>query len=632
MSTEKKTTLKLIVTLILASGLLYFMTEVGALENTFWQVVNPLSWIPVWVLVNGFMYLALICGLSLIIPRYSISIMILTVFFALLAVVNHYMFRMHGSLFTLVDIYNIGTAANVIGGYEFRIDKYIVMIVFVMILLFVLSIRLFKHKEVDRTHTKKRILCNALLCVVPFLTIYFIPNTPMNELKDDWVWRWDTFYAQYGYLPPFTANVFKGLGKVSQPEDYSTEVLTALPSVDNSNTIDPEDYPDIIIILNESWYDLNQLADINSSEDAFAYYSSMDNAILGKAVISGYAGGTNNSEFELLTSNSVNLLSEGTPFYSLDMTDKHSIVDYLESLGYETAAGHPALSANYHRSTVWPMLGFDYMYFEQMFKPLEIFHGHCRDDYAMKVFLDYMDSDMDKSKPHFGFLLTIQNHGGWVHLDDEEMTVQINPPYEYSEYIIHCIREYISCIEETDKAIEYLTERLTEQYEQTGHKVIVCMVGDHAPSLIMDLETDLYGVKKSVAEHTTPYFIWANYPIDTTAVNNTDLVDICDLVPLVLKTANMPLSVYYDHIVNMVNDGVSSQTDIFSNDKEGISSYQDENDTTVYRTGDAYLDEKGEIRYKTDGTALSELVNLYYCLEYNNLDKKTRMDELFFPQ
>ena len=150
---EKSTNiLYTILILVLSAGLLYFMMEVGALENAFWYLVNPLSWIPKWVLVNGFTYLSLICGLSIVFPRYSISILVMTFLCGAMAVINHYMYRMHGGLFTPVDIYNVRTAMNVIGSYQFRFDKYIAVILVIMAVLLVICVRDRKSTRLNSSH------------------------------------------------------------------------------------------------------------------------------------------------------------------------------------------------------------------------------------------------------------------------------------------------------------------------------------------------------------------------------------------------------------------------------------------------------------------------------------------------
>ena len=251
---------KLLLILVSSAGILYFMTEVGALENTFWYWVNPFSWFPEWVLVNGFTYLALICGLSLIFPRYSISIALLAVVFGVLAVVNHFMFRMHSSLFALVDFKNIGTAVNVIGSYHFSIDKYIVLVAVLVVILLGISSYLVRHKELDRTHQAGRIILNAVLCAVPVYIIYFSPLSLMADKTGMEGWQIDHLYAERGYLPVIIENARKGVGSVIRPDWYDQLVLTELSPVDNAESLHTQEYPDILII---------QAAGVSTPEDVY---------------------------------------------------------------------------------------------------------------------------------------------------------------------------------------------------------------------------------------------------------------------------------------------------------------------------------------------------------------------------
>ena len=89
------------------------------------------------------------------------------------------------------------------------------------------------------------------------------------------------------------------------------------------------------------------------------FHSLAEQASTGYALVPDVGGGTNRSEFELLTGNSMDLLPGITPFSTLSMEGQPSVVSYLESLGYTTLAAHPALPANYRRGTAWPALGFD---------------------------------------------------------------------------------------------------------------------------------------------------------------------------------------------------------------------------------------------------------------------------------
>ena len=135
-------------------------------------------------------------------------------------------------------------------------------------------------------------------------------------------------------------------------------------------------YPDIVLILNESFYDLSLVTDPLADTPYLDFYRSLaDSAVLGYALVPDVGGGTNRSEFELLTSHSLTLLPGVTPFANMSMEGQPSAVSYLESLGYATLAAHPAVASNYRRGMAWPALGFDTTAFEQDFAPFTPYGG-----------------------------------------------------------------------------------------------------------------------------------------------------------------------------------------------------------------------------------------------------------------
>jgi hypothetical protein len=88
---------------------------------------------------------------------------------------------------------------------------------------------------------------------------------------------------------------------LNQPEEYQPEVIEAINK--NRNTYNVlEKYPDIILILNESFFDLSVYNNIQTDLDYLADFYSVEGATYGYAIAPYIGGGTNDSEFELLTS------------------------------------------------------------------------------------------------------------------------------------------------------------------------------------------------------------------------------------------------------------------------------------------------------------------------------------------
>lgn len=80
-------------------------------------------------------------------------------------------------------------------------------------------------------------------------------------------------------------------------------------------------------------------------------------------------GGTNSSEYEMLSSNSLMLMPSITPFNWLNLHKANSLVSNLKDLGYATLAAHPYTNSNYRRDSAWLTLGFDETHFQDDFRP-----------------------------------------------------------------------------------------------------------------------------------------------------------------------------------------------------------------------------------------------------------------------
>ena len=68
---------------------------------------------------------------------------------------------------------------------------------------------------------------------------------------------------------------------------------------EEQTTVDKEEMPNIIAIMNESFSDLNVVGDLQTSEDYMPFIRSMTkNTIKGQLLVSPFGGYTCNTEFE----------------------------------------------------------------------------------------------------------------------------------------------------------------------------------------------------------------------------------------------------------------------------------------------------------------------------------------------
>ena len=174
--------------------------------------------------------------------------------------------------------------------------------------------------------------------------------------------------------------------------------------------------------------------------------------------------------------------------------------------------------------------------------------------------------------------------------------------------------EYLSCIKMTDAAVQELCDYFTEQYEKTGRKVIVALAGDHAPSFVKHVADPSFADTDNelqILERSTPFLIWANYPLENTdaAISTTDPLNRMDMVmltPTLLQQAGLPLSDYYKYLLEMKQN------------------------TPVVTAANDYMKVDGTTaEYGVDET-LDAWVKGYLNLEYNNIGAHAKRDQSIF--
>ena len=116
---------------------------------------------------------------------------------------------------------------------------------------------------------------------------------------------------------------------------------------------------------------------------------------------------------------------------------------------------------------------------------------------------------MDEDTPRFVYLLTMQNHGPWNTNPEEYNIVHIQNDMGDKEAEVN---EYLSCIHLSNLAFE----ELIEYFKNVEREVIICMVGDHAPTFASEIIDEKYTEdEKKLLLRSTPFVIWSNYGLET---------------------------------------------------------------------------------------------------------------------
>ena len=491
--------------------------------------------------LNTFLVLTVNLLFALLIRNWKVSLILTTVLFWVWSVADFYVVKFHGSPLYFSEFANAKTAANVMSGYQLEISAVVIIITIMAILLIAEIILHVSSTGILRKENKTQKIVSLILILILCGVLSVFGYRKVDPKSHGWA-PWPEGLEAGGFLYESIYDLQKRQNPIVEPEGYDIDTIKKL----KSDKYVSKEYPDIIVILNETFCDLSYSVSYKSDSDPLEAFKNIEGATYGHATVANIGGGTNDSEFELLTSNSRYLLNSSAPFTFLPEKQlKNSVVRFLkEGFGYETTGMHCGTPGNYSRNIAYPYLGFDNIYLG-------------RDDFSYqnnngnRIWLDednYHDMtdhyEEGGDGPRFMYLLTYQNHGGYEQNEDPADTVHVETDFGTTT---DDVNEYLSSIKLSAEAFR----DLTEYFKDSDRDVIICMVGDHAPSIISDLPNDVECpiTDSNLNKCTVPYVIWSNFGAEITSYH--DYVSMTDLIPMTLKASGMPLSAYYNTVLDL---------------------------------------------------------------------------------
>ena len=491
------------------------------------------QWTPLYApFLNALLFLTVALFFLVLTGRWRISLSLAGTVFAALVVVNSYVHRLRGKEFLFSDIFSAGTAMNVAGQYSLALPER------TFTALVLLAALLFAGACLPPLPRKRRFsprLTGALLGTV--LTCAFLFFT--GDMK---VITWNTDATlMNGYHVNFYLSIRDYF--VDPPEGYSADYIRSLEQ-EYASAEAPADLPNVIVIMNESFADLEVFgSELKTNAPVTPYLDSLEeNIIRGSALASVYGGGTANSEFECLSGFTMQFFpTSSTPYQQYIHGESHSLGWLLASLGYDTMATHPYLASGWSRPTVYPRYGFDRSTFIEAYPAENLVRDYVSDQEMYEYLLRQLEGSGDA--PLFLFGITMQNHGGYgVPVPNYTQSIFLE---DYSHAYPQA-EEFLSLMNYSDRALEYLLTELAQYPEDT----VVLFFGDHLPGIEKELYAELYGssfdtLDSQMLQYTVPFFIWANYDIPEQTVECTSLNY---LGRYLLEAAGIPLPPYYQFL------------------------------------------------------------------------------------
>ena len=495
-------------------------------------------------LLNFLIYFMLFLLAAGCIKKLRIALLIPEILLIFIGILNAVIKAIRRTPISAGDIFSVKTAMAVAGNYSMEFDKEFILklgagIVLVALMLFIL-------------HCYAEDKSLSFACRISMLTVsvaWFVLLTVTS-----WGVNFSGKHADYftHETNGFAWNLYLQLKDlyIREPEEYTPEKLAEITNGFESDSVQPDqDYPNIIVIMNESFSDLSVLGEFETNMEVLPVLNSLEeNTIKGNLYPSVYGGNTANSEYEFLTGSSISYFSERVVPFQLYMNEKRdSVISQMNTLGYDTVFMHCYLAYSWNRPSVYAALQTNRMYYEEDMPNLVNIRGYASDESQNEYLIGLLE-DENRTQPLFLYDVTVQNHGGYTTVP-EELEEKITITGQEGKFPE--TENYLTLAHESDRALGELLTYL-ENYEEP---TVVLFFGDHQPAI--ESEFIAYAMGKSQSDftledrqkmYTVPFFLWTNYDIEEKEV---DKLSINYLSTFLCHELGLPMTGFQKYLLSL---------------------------------------------------------------------------------
>lgn len=507
--------------------------------------------------------------------RTSISMAICVSAIAIIGVGNYFVVMFRSNPIVPWDIYSFETAMGVADNYVFSVDWALAEHIAMFILMLIVGVR-------TNIRLNKKILRPILtvaMCIPAYFYISYLwqDNLERNTGLNDTLFNAKYMHSKDGFFVSFILDIH--FLQIEEPKNYSDEYALSLLNKQKVEKVEtPEELPDIIAIMDETFSDPAVLGEFETNKDYMPFVHSIlrgevANTISGYADVSVLGGNTANSEFEFLTGNSMAFFPNGSVPYLQYIRDGIStIVPQLEEYGYTTYGTHPYRAKGWNREFIYDLMGFDYRYFQGSFPFEDKLRNYVSDEADFKSILEWRNNT---EGPFFMFNVTMQNHSNYGG-DFDNFDPQIVAKFKNTSSNKY-LNKYLSLMYETDQDVASLLSELS----QSDRKTIVVFWGDHQPNDYVvrpiykeyGLDFDNQTYEQQQQRQKTPFFIWANYDIQEQT--NVE-ISLNYLNILLFETAGLQLDEYQTFRKNLWQGQIPMMNAVgYRNDDGDLVEYDD---------------------------------------------------------
>lgn len=455
---------------------------------------------------------------------------------------NFLKLKYHDTFFTWFDLFQI--KEMLLMGREFLSGNMLVLvsISFAVFIFFLIKYR--KCFKVFRPKLSPAIAFPSIIGLISMLYMLFHGSFQTLEIYSR-TWENERVNVQYNGL---VINQILNLQNIKdaiikKPENYTLDYALKLKNEFKELNAIPlsQEKPDVILILAESYFDLDSVDGISLSQEIGATMKQYSPA---KLLSSRFGGYTSAIEFEALTGLSLaflpNALTPYTTYFNNPEVEFPSVIQEFDNSGYITKAMHPDLPAFYNRTIVYPALGFqEYLALSDFERTKEntTENGWLKNEAFGERIIQELESE---DSPQFIFAMTMEEH--YVTLEkypETEVKLQASGiPEKDRKELEQQAQSYLNTNRMIKKIIDYM--------DNTAQPTLLYVFGDHLPPIdalgVLGYTEDVY------KKYTTGLAMYSNYK---EIVVEPEYITPNQIATQILYDSGIPHSSYFDYLYTL---------------------------------------------------------------------------------
>lgn len=461
-----------------------------------------------------------------------------------MSLINRVKLTVRGEPFVPRDITLIKEAADAAGSYDMTLPWFQAGCLLVLTAAFIVLGVLLPLKKAENAPKKREtlvrivgfVLCAAVL--VSAVGLVYSSTELYNSFETTEPYNLSSVNNELGFVYYFCYHF--STYKIEKPEGFDRDEAASW----ETGYVPAQDAADVnvVFVMNEAFSDIlnEDVFVFPEGENPMEVYNSLaesENAWAGHIVVPYFAGGTADTEFDVVSGMQTNLLNPASPSLTAFRTvnrNLDSIFRVFGSDGYTSCFMHPGQSWFYNRENVYDWFGADESFFVEDFEDAEYKGDWVTDESVLRMLESRFEEKSAGGGLDFTYAVTIQNHMSYT---EDKYGDYVCPEVETTAELSPEIQTAVNVYAEGIRDANALLESLTEFYSAQSEPVLLVFFGDHLPYLGDNRQgyselglpaAEIVGGEDPYAAYTAPVLIWCN-DAAAEALDFENAVDALDL-------------------------------------------------------------------------------------------------------